>query len=163
MDDARPGLEPAAAGCLDRTRSAVLNVLVFVGAGIAVSGWALGRRDRGAFLWDPDMARRVSIVVLLSLLVASRLVLRLGSGRAALRDPDGRARRFYRSHVAAAVVGALAVPLGFFYGWAIKPRLEDISPYWVVALASGFLALPRAHELAGFDEPIPDTPPGEAA
>ena len=163
MADDPSGLEPAASACLDRTRSTVLNVLVVVGAGIAVSGWVLGRRDRGALLWDPDMARRVSIVVLLALLVASRLMLRTGSTRAALRDPGLRARRFYRSHVAAAVVGALAVPLGFFYGWAIKPRLEDISPYWVVALATGFLALPRSHELAGFDEPIPDIPPGEAA
>ena len=31
----------------------------------------------------------------------------------------------------------------------------DICPFWVVALATGFLALPRSHELAGFDEPIP--------
>lgn len=163
MDDDRPVLEAAAAVCLDRTRSAVLNVLVFVGAGIAVSGWALGRRDRGAFLWDPDMARRVSIVVLLSLLVASRVVLRVGSGRPALRDPSGRARRFRRSHIASALVGAIAVPLGLAYGWAIKPRLEDISPFWVVALATGFLALPRSNELAGFDEPIPDEVPGEVA
>src|SRR5437867_1091508 len=105
MDEPRAGLEPAAAGCLDRTRSAVLNVLVFVGAGIAVSGWALGRRDRGALLWDPDMARRVSIVVLLSLLVASRVVLRVGSGRSALRDPSQRARRFRRAHIASALIG----------------------------------------------------------
>ena len=155
MDDDRPGLEPAAESCLDRTRSAVLNVLVFVGAGIAVSGWALGRRDRGALLWDPDLARRVSIVVLLTLLVASRVAQRVGSGRAALRDPMQRARRFRRSHVLAALIGAVAVPLGFGYGWAIKPRLEDICPFWVVALATGFLALPRSHELTGFDDPIP--------
>jgi hypothetical protein len=139
----------------------VLNVLVFVGAGIAVSGVVLRRLDRGALLWDPVMARRVSIVVVLVLLVASRVVLRVGSSRAALRDPEGRARRFLRSHVASAVVGAVAIPLGFAYAWAIKPRLEDISPFWVVAFATGALAMPRSHELAGFDEPIPDPHPGE--
>ncbi len=163
MDDGRPELEPAAALCLDRTRSAVLNVLVVVGAGIAVSGWVLGRRDRGALLWDPVMARRVSIVILLSVLVAGRLVLRIGSSRSSLRDPLQRARRFFRAHILSAAVGALAVPLGFAYGWAIKPRLEDISPYWVVALATGFLALPRSHELAGFEEAIPTDLHGEAA
>jgi hypothetical protein len=163
MDDAREALEPAALVCLDRTRSAVLNVLVAVGAGIAVSGWVLGRLDRGALLWDPVMARRLSIIVVVALLLASRIVLRTGSGRAALKDPATRASRFERSHLIAAIVGALAVPLGFAYGWAVKPRLEDISPFWVVALASGFLALPRSHELAGFDEPIPDLPAGSAA
>ena len=40
--------EPAAAACLERTRSAVLNVLVVVGAGIAASGWVLGRHDPDA-------------------------------------------------------------------------------------------------------------------
>ena len=163
MVDAREALEPAAVACLDRTRSAVLNVLVVVGAGIAVSGWVLGRLDRGALVWDPIMARRNSIAVVLALLVASRVVLRVGSSRSARRDPATCARRFERSHFVAAVIGAVAVPLGFAYGWAIKPRLEDISPFWVVALASGFLALPRSHELAGFDEPIPDLASGGAA
>ena len=163
MDDDRPALEPAAAHCLDRTRSAVLNVLVVVGAGIAVSGWVLGRRDRRSVLWDPVMARRVSVAILLALLVAGRLVLRIGSSRSALRAPSQRARRFLRAHVLSAIVGALAVPLGFAYAWAIKPRLEDICPYWVVALATGFLALPRSHELTGFDEAIPSDLHGEAA
>ena len=35
--------EPSAVLCLSRTRSAVLNVLVGVGAGIAASGWLIGR------------------------------------------------------------------------------------------------------------------------
>jgi hypothetical protein len=163
MVDDLPGLEPAASACLDRTRSAVLNVLVVVGAGIAVSGWVLGRHDRGAFVWDPVLARRISVVILLLLLVASQLVLRIGSGRSALRDPSRRAVRFVRAHLAAAIVGGLAVPLGFAYGWAIQPRLEAVAPFWVVALASGFLAIPRHHELADFDTPIPDAPTGEAA
>jgi hypothetical protein len=163
MDETRAALEPAAVTCLDRTRSGVLNVLIVVGAGIAVSGWILGRLDRGALLWDTIMARRVSIAVVFGLLVASRLILRAGSSRSALRDPETRARRFGRSHVVAAIVGALAVPLGFVYGWAVKPRLEDIGPFWVVALASGVLAVPRSHELAGFDEPIADCPAGGPA
>lgn len=159
MDDGRASLEPGAAACLDRTRSVVLNVLVVVGAGIAVSGWVLGRRDRGALVLDPIMTRRASIVLVVLILAASRLVLRRGSSRAALADPATRGRRFFRSHLASAVVGAVAVPLGFAYGWAIKPKLEDISPFWVVALATGFLALPRSHELADFDEPMPDKLP----
>jgi hypothetical protein len=109
------------------------------------------------------MARRVSLGVILFLFAASRVVLRVGSSREALRDPEGRARRFLRSHVASAAVGAIAIPLGFAYAWAIKPRLEDISPFWVVAFATGALALPRSQELAGFDEPIPDPHPGETS
>jgi hypothetical protein len=163
VDDARSDLEPAAVAWLDRTRSAVLNVLVVVGAGIAASGWVLGRRDWGALVLDTDMARRASIVVVVAILLASRLVLRVGSGRAALRDPGTRGRRFLRAHVASAIVGGVAVPLGFAYGWAIKPRLEDISPFWVVALATGFLSLPRSNELADFDEPMTDLPAGGPA
>lgn len=162
-DEARGRLDPEAAECLDRTRSAVLNVLVAVGAGIAVSGWTLGRLDRGALLWDPLMARRVSIAVVLALLVTSRLVLRVGSSRTVLRKTSDRYRRFSRAHVLSALIGAAGVPLGFAYAWAVKPRLEDISPYWVVALAVGFLALPRSHELADLDAPLPDTPDGDPA
>lgn len=149
-------IEPVAVACVERTRSTVLNVLVVVGAAIAASGWVLGRRDGGALLWNPVSASRIAGVGLVALLVASRVLVRVGAGRSALRDPTTRAGKFARMHVAAAVVGGLAVPLGFAYGWAIQPRIEAVAPFWVIALASGFLALPREHELADFDEPIPD-------
>ncbi len=90
------------------------------------------------------------------LVVIGYLVRRIGTRRSALRDPASRASRFYRAHVAAAVMGSLAVPLGLVHGWAVRPQLEAVAPYWVAALALGFLALPRAHELEGFDEPMPE-------
>jgi len=166
MQDDALFLEHTASICLERTRSTVLNVLVVVGAGISLSGWTLGRLDRGALLWDPVAAWRVAVAVLVSLFLASRLLLRVWAGRAALHDPSFRASRFARAHVASAIVGGLAVPLGFAYGWAIQPKIEAVSPFWVVALASGFLSLPRGPELAGFDDPMPDADPnqnGEAA
>ncbi len=147
--------EPAAVRCIERTRSRVLNVLVVVGAGIAVSGWFLGRLDRGAFLWNPIQAWRVAVGALVAVFLLARTVLRLGAGRQALKDPSTRALKFTRTHVASAVIGGLAVPLGFAYGWGIQPRVEKIIPFWVVALATGFLAFPRGHELTGFDEPMP--------
>ena len=143
IDDILTHLEHPAARCLEKTRSTVLNVLVVVGAMIAVSGWVLGRMDRGAELWDPVVAWRVASLVLGGLFLASWMLVRVGSGRAALQDPSCRARKFTRAHIGAAVVGGLAVPLGFAYGWAIQPKIEAVSPFWVVALASGFLALPR--------------------
>jgi hypothetical protein len=156
--DEAPALEPAATACLERTRLAVLNVLVVVGAGIAISGWILGRLDRGALLWDEVHARRAAYVALILLLGASRLVIRIGSSRSRLRGPVQRASRFTGSHVTSAIVGGLAVPLGFAYGWAVQPRLEAVSPFWVVALATGFLAFPREHELIGFDQPESPAP-----
>jgi hypothetical protein len=57
--------------------------------------------------------------------------------------------------VLAASLAALAVPLGLLSGWIDRPRLDVVGPFWVVALALGFLALPRAHELEDFAEPLP--------
>jgi fatty acid desaturase len=166
MSDNINELEPAETTCIDRTRMAVLNVLVFVGASIAISGGILGRLDRGGLLWDPVRTWRISIIVLFAIFAGSHLIKRVGSGRAMLQDPASRARRFSRMHVLSAVVGGLAVPLGFFFGWAIQPNIEKIAPFWVVALASGFLALPRGHEITGFDEPMAECEPqkqGKAA
>jgi hypothetical protein len=42
------------------------------------------------------------------------------------------------------------------YGWIVRPRLDAVAPFWVAALALGFLALPRAAELDGFDAPMLD-------
>jgi hypothetical protein len=152
-----PGLErnPPAVACLGRTRSAVLNVLVIVGGGIAASGWALGRHDPAAALpWGLATTRRASMIALVALIALSYFILRIGSGREALRDPSRRASRFFRARVAASSVAALTIPLGFAHGWFIDPRLESLAPYWVAALGLGFLALPRGHELDDFDEPM---------
>jgi len=153
------GRESEAVACLVRTRSAVLNVLVFVGAGIAVSGWGLGRHQVGeAPPWGFTLTHRGAITGLMGLIALAYLILRVGSGREALRDPNRRASRFLRARVAAAIVGALAIPLGFVAGWVNDPRLEALAPFWIAALGLGFLALPRGYELDDFAEPIPASP-----
>jgi hypothetical protein len=147
-------LSPRDAECLARTRSAVLNVMVVTGTGIAVSGWLLRWRDRSDLLRAEDTGlRRAFQAALLVLAVASYAAPRLLAGRSALRDPEGRSQRFRRAHVLAAAIGALAVPLGLGYGWITAPRLDVVGPFWVVALALGSLAIPRAHELEGLDGP----------
>ncbi len=153
------GRPPEAVACLVRTRSAVLNVMVFVGAGIAVSGWGLGRHKvlQPIFL-GLTVTRRGSIVVLLGLIALAYLILRVGSGRELLRDPNTRASRFFWARLAAAIVAAWAIPLGFVAGWANDARLEALAPFWIAALGLGFLALPRGYELDDFAEPIPPSP-----
>ena len=149
-------LEDPAVACLDRTRSAVLNVLVVVGAGIAASGWALGHHEPDAVLpWGLVKTRQASMAALVVLVALSYAIFRVGSGRESLRDPTRRASRFFRGRLAAAIVGGLAVPLGFAHGWLVDPRLESLAPFWVAALGLGFLALPRGPELDDFDEPMP--------
>ena len=137
-----------AADCLDRTRSAVLNVLIVAGMGIAASGWLLRWRDRWALSRLPNSVGQGMLAGLLVLAVSSYVVRRAVSGRSALRD---KASRFYLGHVVAAVLASLAVPLGLAYGWFVRPRLDVVGPFWVVALTLGFLALPRAHILEGLD------------
>jgi len=152
------GRDPGTIACLERTRSAVLNVLVAVGSGIAASGLILGRHEAGGPLpWDAARTQRAAFAALIGLIAFAYMILRVGSGRDALRDPIERASRFTRSRVAAALIAALAVPLGFAYGWFADPRLEALAPFWVAALGLGFLALPRGHELDGLDGP-----PGES-
>lgn len=151
----KPG-PPDAAATLERTRSAVLNVMVAAGAGIAVSGLLLRWRDGWAVDRAPEWIRRGLLGGLAALAVGSYLVRRRVARREALRDPAGRASRFFRAHVLSAALAALAVPLGLAYGWYVRPRLDAVAPFWVVALALGLLALPRAHELEGLDEPEAD-------
>lgn len=148
-------LDPPSAACLERTQSAVLDVLVAVGAGILISGLILGGRDRGALLWSERAEGRALQLVLFILIAASIAVRRVLASHSALKHPSERAARFFRAHLLSAVVGALVIPLGFFYGWAIRPGLDALAPFWVAGLALGVLALPRARELADFDEPMP--------
>ena len=148
--------EPPVVACLERTRSAVLNVLVIVGAGIAASGWVLGHHDPDVALpWGTVQTRRATLGTLVAVLALAYAILRVGSGREALRDPSSRASRFYRSRVTAASVAALSVALGFAHGWFVDPELKSLAPFWVAALGLGFLALPRGPELDDFDEPMP--------
>ena len=150
-------LEPAALACLERTRKAVLNILMAVGGGIAVSGLLLRWRDRSALSRASDGFRLAMLCGLFVVVIASYLCSRIGASRSSLRNPESRAARFFRAHVLAALVGALAIPLGLVFGWTIRPRLDAVAPFWVAALALGFLALPRAHELDGIRHPVART------
>ncbi len=150
-------LEPAALACIERTRRAVLNVFMAVGAGIAASGLLLRWRDRSALSRASDGFRQALLGGLLVLVVTSYLCGRIGASRSSLRDPARRAARFFRAHVLAATVGALAIPLGLLFGWTVRPRLDAVAPFWVAALALEFLALPRSHELTEFDSLMPES------
>jgi uncharacterized membrane protein YcjF (UPF0283 family) len=153
MAESPPDAEVSTQSCLERTRSAVLNVLVVVGGGIAASGWILGRHDPDAALpWGTLKTRQIGLGALVAIVAASYATLRVIAGREALRDPARRYSRFFRGRFAASIIGALAIPLGFAYGWYVDSRLQAIAPFWVAALALGFLAMPRGGELDGFDE-----------
>jgi hypothetical protein len=145
--------------CLERTRSAVLNVMIGAGVAIACSGLILRWRDQAAAFRASEGTRRAMLAGLLGLGVASYLTRRIGTALTASTEMSRRASRFYRSHVVAAVVGALAVPLGLAYGWTVRPRLDAVAPFWVVALALGSLALPREAEIDVL-EPFPSEPAG---
>jgi uncharacterized membrane protein YfcA len=142
--------------CLERTRSAVLNVMVVAGIGIALSGFLLRWRDRWALTRAPEPVRIGLIAGLVGLAVASHVVRRTVAGRRALRDPVRRETRFYYGHVVSAILGALAVPLGLAYGWFIQPRFDPVGMFWIVATTLGLLALPRSYELEGLDDPDPN-------
>jgi Na+/H+-dicarboxylate symporter len=154
-------LEPSSSAYLERTRSVVLNVLIAAGVGIAVSSFLLRGREHGTLWRTPEPARRGLLAGLIGLVVTSYAVRRIGAGREALHDPTRRAEWFYRAHVAAACAAALAVPLGLAYGWLFDPRLGAVGPFWVVTLGMGSLALPRSHELEGFDRSLREPEPNE--
>lgn len=149
-----PPLDPVAVDCLNRTRAAVLNVIVVAGLILVVSGLAVREIDFGIQPLPPEPTRQVAFGVLFGLVVTSYVTRRTLSSRSSLRDPLTRGSRFYLAHVAGAILGALAVPLGFVYGVVVKPDIQEIAPFWVAGMALGFLALPRGHELADFDEPM---------
>jgi hypothetical protein len=150
--DSGQGLQP----CLNRTRSHVLNVLVVVGLSIAVSGWLLRVR---AQTWQPRPAKTLSdslYVALIALAAASYIARRVLGARATRAEAGRRAHLFYWSHVAPALIAAVAIPLGFAYGWLVAPRLDAVIPFWAVPFAMGFLSLPRKAELADIERPDSD-------
>ena len=149
----------AALAILERTRSAVTNVLLAVGLGIAVSGWALARREPGLPPWPPTQARRVAYAALCALIAASVTIRRVWASRCGLRKSARRAARLYASHVVSAGVGALSVPLGFAYAWSVRPTLDGVGPFWLAGLALVALAQPRDNEIEAFDAPM--MPPRE--
>jgi hypothetical protein len=148
-------LDPASWKCLEKTRGAVLNILVASGLLIAISGGLLRWRtlDNEGGIRSNSLHERL-MIALVAFAVVSFLTRRLVGTRVRLKDGSTRASRFFWSHFVSALVAAQAVPLGWVHGWLVAPDLESIGPFWVVALALGFLALPRAYELKGFALPI---------
>jgi hypothetical protein len=144
-------LSPADAQLVERTRSLVLNVLIADGAGIAASGLALRGRQAGASTWPLDEARALTYAALVALIFLSLATRRALASRARLRDPAARRARFAGAHLAGAVAGALAIPLGFAYAFAVRPTLDAVLPFWASALILGLLSLPRADALDGLD------------
>ncbi len=125
--------------CLERTRSHVLNVMVAVGLSIAVSGWLLRQR---ALAVQPRPAKTISdslYAVLIALAAASFISKRLLTTRAARAGPERFERLFYWAHVGPALIASLAVPVGFAYGWLVRPGLDAIIPFWAVPFVLGFL------------------------
>jgi uncharacterized membrane protein YfcA len=153
-ENSSESLDPASRRCLDRTRTAVLNLMVVTGLFIAISGGLLRWRAVHEKGIGSKFLHEKLMIGLLALAVVSFLSRRLLGRRGRLKDPETRASRFFWSHFLPALVAALAAPLGLLHGWLIVPALESIGPFWVVALALGFLALPREHELEGFARPI---------
>ncbi len=153
-ETAEETLDPAALNCLRRTRSAVLNILLGVGAVVALSGALLRRRMAGAVVPAPDAWKQGLLLGLFVIFVASTLTRRVLGRRSRLRDPLARGPRFFWGHVIPAAIGAVAAPLGLVYGWVVSPRLEAILPFWLAALVLGILAYPRGRELEDLGPPM---------
>jgi peptidoglycan/LPS O-acetylase OafA/YrhL len=111
-----------------RIRNAVLNVLIGIGAMIAASGWLIRIRSRGPAPRPIPGLHDALLLALLGTAIGSYLT---------------RRRWSRRSHVAAAAIAALGVPIGLAYGWLVDPRLEGVAPFWVIPIAMAILAIPR--------------------
>jgi hypothetical protein len=147
--------------CLERTRSHVLNVLVGVGLSIAVSGWLLRGRAQD---WQPWPGKTLSdslYIALVALAAASYIARRVIAARTKHAEASRRDQLFYWSHVGPAVIAALAIPLGFVYGWLVAPHLGAVIPFWAVPFAAGFLSLPRKSELRDLERPCSQGGPPE--
>lgn len=152
---ATPPLSPEAMECLQRTRSAVWNVIMCVGLGIGASGLLLRRRQWGEAPLPAEIAWRWAYLGLMGLILLSTLARLLSVMPWASRRPS----RFLGSHLASAILGSLAVPLGFAFSWMVRPRLDAVAPFWAAALILSFLALPRRDEIELIN--VPDQLPGK--
>jgi len=153
-DTAEESLDPASLDCLKQTRSGVLNVLVGVGAVVALSGALLRRRANDVVVPAPVVLNQVLFFCLIVIFVLSTVTRRVLGRRVRLRDPHLRGSRFFWGHVIPATIGALAAPLGLLYGWLVSPRIEAILPFWLAALGLGILAYPRGRELEDLGAPM---------
>jgi drug/metabolite transporter (DMT)-like permease len=151
-DPDRSRADPEWTACLERTRRAVLNLLIAVGLIIAVGGWLLRGRADVPRRPPPSIGLPLLMLALVLLAVASYLCRRLARSHAAKIEPGRRPALFFWSHVDSAAVAVFVAALGIFGGWFIDPRFEAIVPFWVVALVLGFQAIPRTYEL---DDYIP--------
>ncbi len=131
---------------LARTRNAVVNVLVGIAAMIALSGWLIRLRAQGPVPRPSPGWHDALMLGLLATSVASYLIRRRWTRWATSLSTVARPPDFHRSHVAAAVVGALGVPIGLVYGWFVDPSFDGVAPFWVVPMAMGLLAIPRKWE-----------------
>lgn len=154
LEAAEDQLDPEAARCLERTRARVFNVLIVIGLTIMVSGLILGRLSLRVVVADVEGWRRLLYGGLIGVVVASHLARRAMGSRDRLREPETRGERFLKTRFTSALIAWLAVPLGLLYGLMIDPRLETVALFWAAALVLGILALPKAVELEGFDEPM---------
>lgn len=157
-DDA---IDPESARCLAQTRARVVNVLILTGLTIMATGLILGRLGLRVAVADVEGWRRLLYGGLIGVVAASHLTRRAMGSRERLRDPETRGERFARTRLVSALIGWLAAPLGLVYGLTIDPRLETVALFWAAAMVLGVLALPRAVELEGFDEPMTN-PEGRA-
>lgn len=140
----------------ERARSWVLNVLVLDGLSILATAlilrlWAPIEVDA-----DPGRLKLLFLGALFACFVAARILLRAPSIRAGAADAETRGRAYFRSRVATAVAGWLALPLGLGYGLTVDPTLAGMAPFWVAAMLLGATALPRRSDFEGLDEPEPD-------
>jgi hypothetical protein len=144
-----------------RTRRAVLNVLMGAAVMIAVSGWLLRRRAEGPVVVPARGTHDGLLIALFAVGIVSYFWRRRGVRSSTHLSIDRRRRDFYWSHVGAAAIAALGVPLGLAYGWWVDPRLQAVIPFWVIPLALGFLSIPRRVELEYIDPtmPNPEDPP----
>ncbi len=153
-ETAEESLDPASLDCLKKTRSGVLNVLVGVGAVVALSGALLRRGANDVVVPVPVLLNQVLFLCLIVIFVVSTVTRRVLGRRARLRDPHLRGSRFFWGHVIPAAIGALAAPLGLLYGWLVSRRIEAILPFWLAALVLGILAYPRGRELEDLGAPM---------
>ena len=137
----------------ERARSWVLNVLVLDGLSILATALILRRWVPIEVDADPGRLKLLFFGALFACFVAARVVLRAPGIRANSADAETRGRAYFRSRVATAAAGWLALPLGLGYGLTVDPTLAGMAPFWVAAMLLGVTAMPRRSDMDEPDEP----------